>query len=275
MTEETLTNAQMRRFLLGAVEDEERQRIESLYLVDPETREHLLAAEQELLDDYLNQSLSATELEGFLAQYGETEAQQHKLEIAKSIKDWAARPSHRTPVESVSLWSKFVDWFRLRRTIAVPVAVTVAIALVVGVVWVSTRMSEQRRQLAIEQELAQLNSPVQLSQVRPSEPPVILKPGSLRGVSPEPTLTRPRENTFAEVRLLWLDHDDYPVYKVVVHRASDNQSFAIPNLRLENDGGKVIRVRLPAHILTPGSYQIYLSGEASGQPRVYSFAVSE
>src|SRR5690348_17070311 len=92
MKEEAATDALLRQFLLGTVADEERQRIESVFLTDPRMRERVLAAEQQLIDDYLEESLSTADQERFLSQYGETVAQRRKLRIAQSIHEWAAKP---------------------------------------------------------------------------------------------------------------------------------------------------------------------------------------
>ena len=90
MKEEAATDASLRQFLLGRVEDEERQRIESLFITDSVMRDRVLAAEQKLMDDYLEDSLSTADRESFLSLYGDTAAQRRKLRIAKSIQEWAA-----------------------------------------------------------------------------------------------------------------------------------------------------------------------------------------
>ena len=52
MKEEAATDVLLRQFLLGKIDDEARQRIECLFLTDSLTKERILAAEQELIDDY-------------------------------------------------------------------------------------------------------------------------------------------------------------------------------------------------------------------------------
>ena len=91
MKEEILTDAALREFLLGKVDDEERARIESLFLTDSEAREKVLVIEQELIEDYLEDSLTAEDKEKFLLRYGQTAAQLQQLRITKAIKDWAVR----------------------------------------------------------------------------------------------------------------------------------------------------------------------------------------
>ena len=59
MKEESITDALLREFLLGKINDEERERIEDLFLTDSQTKERVLALEQDLIEDYLENSLTA------------------------------------------------------------------------------------------------------------------------------------------------------------------------------------------------------------------------
>lgn len=72
MKEESMTDALVREFLLGKLADEERERIESLYLTDPQTRERVLTLEEELIEEYLEGSLTKADNERFLARYAQT-----------------------------------------------------------------------------------------------------------------------------------------------------------------------------------------------------------
>lgn len=281
MKEEAVTDAQLRKFLLGTVEDEERQQIESLFLTDPQMKERLFAAEQELIDDFVEDCLSSAERERFLSRYGETAAQRRKLRIAKSIQEWAANQLNTAPVvaePTISIWGRLLDRLRLKPVLVIPIAVTAALAIVFAVVWVNRGSRERQRQhLAIEQELAQLNAPSRLSEGPLQIPSLTLKPGSVRSVEPQPELTVRRDVSFAEVGLLWMQKEHYPSYNAVVRGPGDDKPYNIPNLRAENEGGKVIRIRLIPHMLTIGNYQIQLSGvSADGNtspPEVYSFTV--
>src|SRR5918996_3861202 len=93
MKEESVTDALVREFLLGKLADEEHERIEDLFLTDSHAREKVLAIEQELIDDYLEDSLSEEDKERFLSRYTQTDEQRRKLRITKSIKEWAVAES--------------------------------------------------------------------------------------------------------------------------------------------------------------------------------------
>lgn len=283
MKEEAATDALLRQFLLGKVKDEERERIESLFITDSHMRDRVFAAEQELIDDYLEDSLSTADREMFLSLYGDTAAQRRKLRIAKSIQEWAVNQPKMPPVRpepAISAWSRLRERFRVNRMVWIPVAVTAAIAIVVAVIWVNSQRTERNRQyLAIQQELAQLNTASSLREVPVAMPLLKLKPGSLRSVQPQPELKIGTDSPVAELRLLWMQKEDYPIYEALVRRPGDDHPYTISNLKAEMEDGKFIRVRLPGHWLTPGNYEIELGGlSADGtksQPEAYSFTVQE
>jgi hypothetical protein len=280
MKDEAVTDTLLRQFLLGAVEDEERQRIESLFLTDPQTRERLLDAELELLDDYVDDCLSAVDRERFLSIYGHTNAQRRKLRIAKSIQKWSeSKPDQAStaPPQTMSLWASLFNWLRLKRTIVIPITVSVAVGIIIAIVWITGLRSERlRRHNVIEQELAELNSPSRLREVIPGAPSLTLKPGSSRSIEPQPELATRRDSPVVELSLLWMQEEDYPTYKAVVIRDDTDESFTILNLPSENKEGKIIRLRLPTHLLARGRYEIRVSGNLTANPtEVYSFTVSE
>jgi hypothetical protein len=280
MKEEAVTDAQLRQFLLGNVEQEERQRIESLFLTDSRMRERVLAAEQELFDDYLEESLSAADRKAFLAIYGDTAAQRRKLRIAKSVRQWAMDQPSTPPVitqPAISIWSRLLERLRLKPVFIIPIAAAVAIVAVL--VWVNSRRTERHREyLAVNQELARLNSAARRNEVPAGASPLILRPGSLRSVEESEFKRRP-EIAEAELRLLWMQKDDYPAYQAVLRMPGDDRSYTIPNLTLQKEEGKFIRVRLPVQMLTRGTYQIELTGVSAdgtkSSPELYSFTVSE
>src|ERR1044071_6338740 len=107
MAEEPLTQTIARRFLLGEVDDAQREIIELRFMSDAQAKVVLLLAEEELIEDYFEGNLSRPEGDRFLKQYASTSHQRQKLKIQRSIKEWAAtenrvkqpglidRPSHR------------------------------------------------------------------------------------------------------------------------------------------------------------------------------------
>ncbi len=275
MKEELLTDAVLREFLLGKLADEKAARIESLFLTDSEAREKVLVIEQELIEDYLENSLTADDREKFLLRYGQTAAQLQQLRITKAIKDWALRESAReqaVPVEP-STWSRLRARLRLKPVFVIPIAVTAMIAIICAAVWLNGRM----KRAAIEQELAQLNTPASLREVPPQMISMELPPIVVRSVEGGKEFKKSADIQTVELHLPWIQKERYPAYQAEVRRAEE--SFTIPNLHAENDSLPMIRVRLPAHILRRGQYQIRLSGidsgGAAGTTEEYAFNVAD
>lgn len=278
MKEERITDALLREFLLGNVSDEAQERIESLFLTDPHTRERVLAIEQELIDEYLEDSLSGGDKERFVSLYVQTSEQRRKLRITKSIIDWAATEASapETVAARVSIWSRLSARLRLKPVFVIPIAVSLVIVVAIFLVH---RLIEQRRYSAIQQELAQLNSPTSLREVPPQMSLLELRPVSVRSVERQ-TEFKPRFDVrIVELRLPWVQKQSYSKYHVEVHRVDDDEGFTINDLQTENEGPNVIRMRLLTNILKRGHYVVSVRGIANdgtlGQAEEYSFAVSD
>jgi hypothetical protein len=65
--------------------------MERLFLTKLEVAEMILAAEEELIDDYLENRLTPAESQKFLERYARTPVQRRRLRIRTSIKNWAER----------------------------------------------------------------------------------------------------------------------------------------------------------------------------------------
>ena len=285
MKEEAITDALLRQFLLGKVDEEDRERIESLFLTDSTMRDRVLAVEQDLLEDYLEDSLSPGDREAFLLHYAQTPEQERKLRITKSIKDWATTESeatetieaktHNVEHPSTSFWNRLFERLRTRPVFLLPVAAVVVLAVVIAIVWLNYR-KEQQKQFAIEQEVARLNDPARLRDVPPGPDVLTLSPGTLRGAERQSELKLRSDVPDVELQLLWQGRERYPTYRAVLRRADDDKPIVSANLQLERDG-KTIRFRLPTDILPRGIYLITLTGIAAdgsaGETAEYRFAV--
>jgi len=266
MKERPMTDALIRDFLLGNVDDEVRQQIESAFLTDAQARERILAAEQDLIDDYFETSLTPAEKQLFLSQYAETAEQKRRLRITKTVKDWANREAVANQQGvTTSRWNEFRHLLQYRPMVAISIAATLIIAMTIGVTWLIQRAKQEGGTLALEQEVAVLNSPSSLRVALPQMATLVVAPISVRGVQKETELATPSGASIVELRLLWLQKENYPTYRAVLRRIGDDESLTIPDLRGESEGGTKIRLRLPTKVLTRGQYQIRLAGvDASG-----------
>lgn len=274
MKEELLTDALLREFLMGKVDDAERERLENLFLTDSEARERVLLIEQELTDDYLENNLTKEDRKEFLLRYGQTSEQQQQLRISKAIKDWAIRENAKSqpaPVTS-TLWNRLLATFRSRPVFVIPVAATIILAIVFAAVWVNSRTTGS----ALAHELAELNSPASLRQVPAKMSGLKLSPITVRGSEQRFVLKRSAEDGIVELSLPWPQKERYEAYRVEVRRVGGDELFTLPNLQAQNDDPGIIRLRLPARILSRGDYQVRLTGtgnNVNGPTEEYSFSV--
>jgi hypothetical protein len=277
MNEPSPTEESLRQFLLGAVDDAERERIEGLFLTDPRCKELLQAAEQSLLDDYLEERLAPDERESFLLRYGASPGQQQQLRIAKLIKEYAEAHSVVRPVDSVAIlkrsrFSVFHDKSKLIWSIA-----AVLVAALLLTVWIQSRRNKPDAQhLAIERELATLNDPSRQSEALPGTTVLSVAPITLRNVEGQASFTLRPDIRVLELHLLAESIEQPGTYQAILSRGPDSEKFSFPELPTPTDKPRVIRLKVPTSILSPGDYQVHLSSIAANRitsVEEYSFRV--
>ena len=279
MKEELVTDADIRQFLLGSVDDSERQRIESLFMSDAEFNQRVLVAEDDLIEDYLEHSLAPMDRDKFLAQYGHAPMQQRRLRISRSIRDYAASEARlgQTPSAIAKRRVFFSHLTPRNLRFFIPIAAADTIACIIGVVWL---VRSNNRRLTIERELAELNAQPDL-RVNPSQVvSLVLPPVSMRSVGTETRLTPRADISVVELDLLWTQKEQYPNYYVLLRRVGTNEEFRVSGLHIEASpsSGNSIRVRLPSYLLRDGLYQVTLTGAgpdgAASQGEEYTFVVA-
>jgi hypothetical protein len=278
MKREFVTDAELRRFLLGSVDESERQRIEGLFLSDAEFNQRVLIAEDDLIEDYLENSLAPMDSDKFLKQYGHAPEQQRRLRISRSIRDYAASEAKlgKTP-PPIGKRRGFLSQITPRNLrFFIPLAAAVMIACIIGIVWLAR---SNNRRVTIERELAELNARPALRADPSQVVSLVLPPVSIRSVGTETTLTR-RDDILVELDLLWIRKEQYPNYYVLVRRVGTNEEFRVSGLHIEASpsSGNSIRIRLPRHLLRDGLYQVTLTGAGSdgtpSQGEEYAFVVA-
>ena len=277
MGDDLVTDASLRQFLLGQLSEDERQQIERIFITDSQARERILLVEQDLIEDYLDDLLTATQREQFIEQYTATPAQSRKLRITKSIKERARKEEEFPTVpQTTAVSNRLRERVRPRLVLFVPIAAAIAIAIVCVAIWLNRRVERQTRRLTIAREVIQLNAPSNRHQITPGKTSLELKPGAFRSVESSPQLVKSAGQA-VELRLVWTRKERYPRYRAVVQRVGGDEPIPVEDLRADDDG-QIIRLSLPTHILTRGTYLIELSGvsaEGTGPAEEYQFTVSE
>jgi hypothetical protein len=104
-----------------------------------------------------------------------------------------------------------------------------------------------------------------------------VRSGASRGIESPPQVVKKLWQV-VELRLLWPQSKQYPSYRAVVQRVGDDESIPVDGLRADDDG-TTIRLKLPAAVLTRGTYRIELTGVsadgANSRSEEYQFTVSD
>ncbi len=275
MGDDLVTDASLRQFLLGQLDEEEQLQIERLFITDSHTRDRILLAEQDLIEAYLEGSLTEADREAFLHQYTATPALRRKLSITKSIKERAVSEviAPRTVPSAVHIWNRLGEWLRPRFVLVGSVAAAVIIGIMTAGIWLKSKVERRNRQLAIAEEVARLNAPSSWREAPPQMSSLELRPVSFRSGESLPELMK---NSLVELRLHWTQPEQYPNYRAVVQRVGDEPVPPVNGLHAESDG-KTIRLRLPPDFLTRGTYRVELTGIAAdgstSLPEEYQFTV--
>lgn len=263
MEEEPVTEQMARSFLLGDIDNAERQRIESLFLADPEIRQTILMEEDDLFEAYLEGNLSPDDAERFRVQYASAPVSRRKLRIVQSIRQHALANSQKTSAPASVLQKLRTSWLFNSR-LGAPVIVSLVILVILGSVWMALRLNrtarENNQQASIERQLADLNSVGNLETQPPQMLSLTVTPIFVRSVHSSSELTLQSSTQVVELHLLWTQKE-YPTYQANLARVGALKTFKLPPLGIEGGAdGRMVRLRLPATLLENGLYRITVSG---------------
>ena len=247
----------LRRYLLGAVAEEERARIEADALRDDGRYEELLAVEDELFHEYAQGGLSDVERRQFEERFLATPEGRERLDRARALLQRlrpagsAARPAP----------SPYVRWL----------AAAAALIIAAGTAWLGWRSSRTRVREAGVPSAAPSPIPVPTP---PSAAPVrvalALSPGLVRGGGVVPRAALPAAGE-ATLRLtLKLPRGARGPFSVVVASADGIVLWAGPA------GGAApgsVTVEIPGRSLPEGDYELVLSGPDAREVASYAFRV--
>lgn len=293
MAELTSEDLRMRQFLLGELGEHEREQLEQLVLTEDDTRDKLLMAEDDLIEEYLEGALPGKEQERFLRQFLSIPHQRNKLRIAKSLRRFARdeanietvpiKPFVRNEAEidtvpikprvvseaeidtvPITPWRKLPVpshfWSFRSLLVYAPFAAVIIVAIAVGSIWYAKYrdgVERENQRLAIELELAQLNAAEPAEQVSTLTVPPFSPRSVIAGSSSN------LKGSTLELRLL---PGPQPTerYNAVLHKVGSTDKYSVSNLRLHDQlNDKAVHLRIPTRLLTPGVYTVQLNGLAT------------
>lgn len=296
-------------YLLGALPDEEAERVDELIVADEEVAWRLRTIENDLVDAYVRGELSGATVERFEKSYLASPRRRQKVQFAAALRDIGTRgaarsaaagsvpavglagetapaASRRRPVASVREWalaaaalvavavgaSLYIENRRLHDEVAR--AQSAAAGLEGTAAGLRTELQQERSAMAaIRDELARLRGSVPALRMPPLQPFVLLP--MRRGAEELPAIAVPAGADHVLMRLR-LESDDFASYAVALRNpATDGVEWERgPLPSRTEDGARFVEIEVPAAILEPRTWTLELMGHpASGPPEfVMSYA---
>jgi hypothetical protein len=260
-----VSEKEMRIYLLGGLSPERQTELAAEIHNDAELQEELLAIQEELFDQYLAGSLTADEQQYFETHFLSTDSGQQKLHFARLLHDYSdshqpsfavnSVPAPITPVAASSSW-----FANLHRKAIYAVSMVIVAGLMATLVfWVFVTKSRET-QIGAQ-----------------TLPTLTLTAGSTRSGGTIQQLRAPAKNDRVKLELE-VAKSDFKKYKTQLFR--ENQALASQD-ELEiipRNAHYVVPVTFTGNLLTPGDYQLKLSGvPASGEATYidsYAFRVT-
>lgn len=264
----SVSEQEMRAYLLGGLSPERHTELAAEIHNNPELQEELLAINEELFDQYLANAFTTDEQQYFKTHFLSTESGQRKLRFATLLRNYRDRdlqkgsitedrvPAPIPPVPAPSPW--FVSFHRNPAYVVSLIVVAGLLATLAG--WIYMKKSPTMQATAA------------------GVPALTLSASSNLPGSSIKKLRAPAQNDEVKVELE-LTKSDFKKYKTQLFR--ENQPLASQDELpiVSKNTHYVVPVTFTGNLLTPGDYQLKLSGVPdSGQPTVidvYSFRVTD
>ena len=250
-----VSEQEMRIYLLGGLSPERQTELAALIHDDAELQEELLALKEELFDQYLAGSLTADEQRYFKTHFLSTESGQQKLHFARLLQNY---PVHRVPAPVTPVRSSLPLFASFYQNPAFAVSLIVVAGLLATLaIWVSTSRTMYMNP--------------------PGMPALTLTAGSTRSGGAIKKLRAPAKNDRVSVELE-IAKADFKKYKTQLFRENQALESQEELQTIPRNAHYVVPVTFTGGLLTPGDYQLKLSGvQDSGQPTFidsYAFRVT-
>jgi len=267
-----IDDQELRSYLLGSLAPERTAELAALLREDADLHEQLLAVEAELFDQYAGELLTGNEKALFESYVLNAADAADKLRFAENFDrfrtaielDEAPSLAHRAPALDVASVPPSAPLFAtfFRRP-----AFAVLLILVAGLLIALLGWSFLRRTPA--NNLARKSSPAQVE--------IALAPGSMRSDGRIQHLPEPAKDVRVKLELQ-LAKSEYQRYRTQLFRENESLDSQEELQSEPQNAHFVVPVTITGEMLTPGDYQLKLSGvAASGKAAFidsYSFRVT-
>ena len=259
----------LKKYYLGTLSPAEIEAIDLRLMADAEFEEDLLLVKNNLMEDYLDDSLSADEVKSFQKHFLKTEERKKELKNLALLRNYARRKqAEKTAAEksgesSASFFDRLNKFFTMNlQPLALGFAAVVLIAVFIGAYFLisGSQLAELNRK-----DFSNIDEYRNLTNLN-------LISGTFRNSNSAIKLSADKLTDPVLLRLgLPLEGE---IFDVNITR---NEEKIATNLRVRsysNENGRELRLLLPVSDLTKGNYKIEVfSADSRSTPAVYSFTV--
>ena len=267
----------LRQYLLGSLLEKEAEELDLQIIGNKSLEEELYLAEDALIEDYLDETLSAAEVELFHKNFLISEAREDQLRELAALKNYAQNTIQKevSGKPADNFFQKLKNAFTLNfRPVTVALGLLLVGILAIGI-WQFGLSGSTDEIALLEKEAAALNGQdlsdlgkyVNFSQLS-------LFPGLLRSSDSAPKLSADGLSGVILIRLALPPEENSSVFnaKIIRNRTDTVSLNKIPVY--SNQSGKEIRLLLPSSFFKNGQYKIELLPENRKDfPVNYSFTV--
>lgn len=269
----------IRRYLLGELDERDQEQLEQRVITNPDYREEVLITEEELLEEFVNGTLSLREHELFTRMYSSSPAKRRKVKIARALNRYAAKHSPVVQPMAQKSWARsFRELFRTKNrfhqlSLAALILVIVAGSLLVYWLLSHERSAQYDALLRLNQFGSELLQP-DSSVVSESLPPL-----SFRGAGAPRNISITKQTRIVQLRLPDPSGGAYS-FRAILKRSDGAEVFTLADLRARQiEQHSVLVLQIPAQMLTPHVYQLEIyEKRADGtyeSPSTYLLNVAE
>lgn len=249
----------IRQFLLGELNEHEREHLEQRVITDSDYKEQVLITEEELLEDFVNGTLSLSELESFTRMYSSSPAQRRKVKVAQALNKYALEHSPVVQPMVQRSWARSLfQLFSIKNRFHQFSLAALILVLAVGGILVYWLISRVWR--ADYNALLQLNQPnSEVLQPDSSVVSVSLPPLVFRGTGEPRNITITKQTRIVQLRLPDPAGGTYS-FQAILRDSKDAEVFRLDDLRIRQiDQHSMLVLQIPARMLKPQDYQLEIS----------------
>ena len=255
--------SKLRQYLLKNLSEEETEKMDLQFFDDNELENSLFHAEEDLIEDYIDESLSPAERELFQANFLVSNRRREQLAFMSRLKTEIADSAPDKAEKPLSITERLAKLFRPKFP---QIVVFASFAIVFAVcAWWFIGANEQNSEIAAlnKQDLSDLSSYKNSSNLT-------LTTDVLRSNAAEKNLQKDLLTEKILLRLI-LREDVSTIPLLEIHRDA-NQKFRLENVRVyKNQIGSEIRLLLPSAELEKGAYRVEF--EIEKRKTTYNFSI--